>query len=528
MSMRARKTLLAATAALLLVANGCTDLTVEPKSTVTSSNIFDDPNSYRAFLAKLYAGLTMTGQVGPFGDRDIRSIVDEGFSGYLRLYWKMQQLPTEEAIIGWGDAALQELNTQLWSSSNQFLVGMYYRIYFQVSLANEFLRQTTDDKLSSRGVTGQLLTDIQQYRAETRFLRALSYAHGIDLFGSIPLVREDFPLGSAPPPQATRTELFQFVESELNAIRPELPAAGAGQYGRADQGAVDMLLAHLLLNAGVYTGTARYADARVAAERVINAPDYQLDDDYAQIFLADNHNSPEIIFALPQDGLHQQTYGGMTTIVHASVGGSMNASSFGINGGWWGLRVRPEFVALFGGANTTDERSHLLYTPGQSLSIANVGDFTHGYAAPKYQNVTSTGEPGSHPEFVDVDFPMFRLADAYLIYAEAVLRGGGGTRPQALNYVNELRQRAYGGSGGDITDAQLTLDFILAERGRELFWEAHRRTDLIRFERFTTNGVWQWKGNLQAGRTTEAFRNLYPLPASELLANPNLTQNTGY
>jgi hypothetical protein len=123
---------------------------------------------------------------------------------------------------------------------------------------------------------------------------------------------------------------------------------------------------------------------------------------------------------------------------------------------------------------------------------------------------------------------MFRLADAYLMYAEAVLRGGGGTRAQALAYVNAIRTRAYGNTSGNITDAQLTLDFLRDERARELFWEGHRRTDLIRFDRFTTNGVWAWKGNVQGGKTTEAFRNLYPLPATELSANPNLKQNAGY
>jgi hypothetical protein len=143
--------------------------------------------------------------------------------------------------------------------------------------------------------------------------------------------------------------------------------------------------------------------------------------------------------------------------------------------------------------------------------------------------VTSSGQPGSNSEFVDTDFPVFRLADAYLMYAEAVLRGGGGSRAQALGYVNALRQRAYGNASGNVTDAQLTLDFILAERSRELFWEGHRRTDLVRFDRFAGGSyLFAWKGGLPAGRATDAFRVLYPLPASELVANPNLTQNPGY
>ena len=529
MNTTTRRTLALAAALVLGGAAACTDITVPPKSTVTGANIFNDPNSYRAFLAKIYAGLAVTGQQGGAGRGDISGI-DEGFSQYIRLYWQMQELPTEEAVIAWNDAGVQELNTQIWSSSNQFLVSMYYRIYFQAGMANEFLRETTDDKLSQRNVSSALRTDIQQFRAEARFLRALSYWHGLDLFGDIPLVTEEDELGSTPPQQATRAEVFAYVVSELNAIRTALPAAGAGQYGRADRGAVDMLLAKVYLNSAVYTGTARYNEARAAAEAVITSGAYTLDDNYREIFLADNHTSPEIIFAVTQDGRNTRSFGGTTFLAHAGVGGNMNQADYGLNGGWWGLRARPEFVTLFpGGPATADRRgSSIFYTNGQSLAINELLNFQQGIGAPKYSNVTSTGAPGSDLEFVDIDYPMFRLADAYLTYAEAVLRGGGGSRAQALGYINALRQRAYGNASGNISDADLTLNFILDERARELYWEGHRRQDLIRFDRFSDNGIWTFKGGVQAGRTTESFRDLYPLPASELLANPNLEQNEGY
>jgi hypothetical protein len=156
---------------LLLAAIGCTDTTVEPKSTVTESNIFTDPSSYRAFLGRIYAGLAVSGQQGPAGLPDISGI-DEGFSQYLRLYWETEELPTDEAVIAWGDIGLPEMNTQTWNSQSRMAVAMYYRIYFQVVFANEFLRQTTDAKLDARGnVSAALRADIQQYRAEARFLR---------------------------------------------------------------------------------------------------------------------------------------------------------------------------------------------------------------------------------------------------------------------------------------------------------------------------------------------------------------------
>lgn len=512
---------------LLVAATACDgDLTVEPKSTVTSGNIFNDPASYRAFLAKLYAGLAVSGQTGPHGDPDIGGI-DEGFSQYIRGYWQLQQLPSDEAIIGWGDIGLPELNTQLWASSNVFIHAMYSRIYYQVALVNEFLRETTDEKLASRGVSAQLKAEIQQYRAEARFLRALSYWHALDLFGDVPLVTESFDISQLPT-QATRAEVFDFVESELEEVRAQLQAPAPSLYGRATRPAVDMVLAKLFLNAEVYTGTARYSDARVAAEAVIGAG-YTLDQNFLRMFSADNHTSPELIFTVPQDGERTRTWGGTTYLVHAGVGGNMDANDFGIDFAWWGLRLRPEAVDRYeGGAGGPDQRTSFFFTDGQSKTINNVGDFFQGIGGPKYRNVTSTGQAGSHPTFPDTDFPMFRLADAYLMYAEAVLRGGGGSRATALGYVNQLRQRAYGDASGDITDAELTLDFILDERSRELLWEAHRRQDLIRFGRFSDVGVWTWKGGVQAGRTTEAFRDLYPIPASELAANPNIDQNPGY
>jgi hypothetical protein len=322
--------------------------------------------------------------------------------------------------------------------------------------------------------------------------------------------------------------VFNFVESEIEAIRDELPTRANVEYGRASQSAADMVLAKLFLNAQVYTGTARYADARAAAEAVI-AAGYTLDPNFRHIFTADNHESPEIIFAAPQDGERSRTWGGLTYIIHASVGGSMDADDYGIDGGWWGLRLRPETVDRYeGGVGGPDLRTSFFHTAGQRKDIASIGDFTHGYAAPKFTNVTFEGQAGSHPTFPDTDFPMFRLADAYLIYAEAVLRGGGGNRATALNYVNLLRRRAYGGATGVFTDAQLTLDFILDERSRELLWEAHRRQDLIRFDRFTDATTWAWKGGINVGRVTDSFRDLYPIPSAELVANPNIRQNAGY
>jgi hypothetical protein len=321
-----------------------------------------------------------------------------------------------------------------------------------------------------------------------------------------------------------------FVESVMKAVLPSLATTCTGEfYGRASQAAANMVLAHLYLNSEVWTGTSRATDARLAAEAAIAAPGIVLDNNFLRIFAADNHTSPEIIFAVPFDGVRTQSYGGTTFLEHASVGANMNAADYGLNGGWFGLRLRPEAVDRYeGGAGGPDRRTSYFATAGRTKEITSIGENTAGFAAPKYRNITSLGVTGSSTEFPDTDYPMFRLADAYLIYAEAVLRNGGGSRATALGYVNAIRRRAYNGTTGDITDAQLTLAFILDERSRELLWEGHRRQDLIRFDRFSDVGVWSWKGGVREGRTTESFRDLYPIPANELSANPTLDQNDGY
>jgi len=293
-----------------------------------------------------------------------------------------------------------------------------------------------------------------------------------------------------------------------------------------------MLLAHVYLNAAVYTGTPAYDKALLAAQAVISSGKYSLPANYRSNFLADNNTSPEIIFAVPFDGSRTQTWGGTTFLVHAACGGGMNNTNYGVNGCWWGLRLKPQAYYRFNTAAdhpAGDSRSAYFFTAGQDTAVNSISTFTEGIAAPKYSNLTSGGAAGSDLTFPDTDFPMFRLADAYLIYAEAQVRGGGGDPALALTYVNLLRGRPYGSTSGNITAGQLTLPFLLDERSRELLWEGHRRTDLIRYGQYTgATYVWSWKGGSQAGVATDSHLNLYPIPLNELSANRNLKQNQGY
>ena len=521
MNLRPSKALSVAAALAFLVAAGCTDPTVAPQSTVTSANIWADQSSYAGYMAKLYGGLILTGQQGPAGNADISGI-DEGFSEYLRLYWYMQEVPTDEAVIGWSDPGLPALNNQTWDATNSMVVAMYYRVFFQVVLANEFLRQTTLDQLNARGVGTTLKTTIQQYRAEARFLRALAYAHGMDLFGGIPLATEANTIGAIPQ-YVSRDSIYNYVVHELTAIKDSLPSA-AGNYGRATPAAANMLLAEVYLNAGVYTGTTHYDLALNAAAAAI-AGGYTLAPIFRNNFTSDNNLSPEIIFAAVEDGTHSQTWGGMTFLVHAGCGGSMSAATYGMDYCWGGYRIKQQAYRLFGAG---DSRGAFFWTTGQTDSVISIGNFNHGIAAPKFTNKTSTGGAGSQLTMIDTDFPIFRLAEAYLIYAEANIRGGGGAAGTALGYLNALRQRAYGDATQNFAALPI-LDTILAERGRELLFEAKRRTDLIRFGKFSGGTyLWAWKGNAPGGTSIAATFDLYPLPANELAANPTLVQNPGY
>lgn len=519
----------AAVATLLAAVAACTDPTVAPKSTVTGANIWNDPNAYAQYMAKLYAGLVVTSQIGPNDpspqNGDIK-LIDEGTSEFLRLNWYMQELPTDEAVIGWNDPGVPDLVRWQWNSTNTISQAMYYRVYFQAVLANEFLRQTTLPLLNARGVSSALKAQIQNYRAEARFLRALAYWVGLDFYGSIPLVTEADPIGGPPPKQVARDSMYRYVVSELQAIVDSLPApAGATTYGRATPATATMLLAELYLNAEIYSGTADYANALTAASGVITSGQYTLESNYLHNFTSDNHTSTEVIFAAIQDGTHIQTWGGMTFLVHASCGGSMVPANYGIDYCWGGYRMKQQAYRLF---SPGDVRGSFFYTSGQTDSVIDISNFNNGIAGPKFTNKTSTGAPGSQTTMIDTDFPIFRLGEAYLIYAEAAVRTGTNVA-QGVTYFNNLRERAFGDATHNVTAVQMTLDTILAERGRELLFEARRRTDLIRFGLFTGGAyLWAWKGNQPGGTATDAKFNLYAIPLNELSANPNLKQNPGF
>lgn len=513
----------------ILVA-GCTDLDVKPRSSATADLVLGaDLGPYRSFLAKLYGGLMLTGQQGPAGNGDIQGI-DEGESNYLRNLWNFQELTTDEAVIKWNDKTIQDLHAHKWTSQDGFINAFYNRIFYQIALSNEFLRESTESKLSGRGASATVIEEVAKYRADARFLRALSYWHALDMFGDIPLLVEGTS-STTLPTQASRLEVFEFIESEINDIIDVLPAPKEGETGRADQGAAWTLLAKLYLNANTYIGETRFDECIEACLNVIESGAYSIEGTYHNLFKIGNENSDEVIFAALSDGNFSQSYGGTTFLVHASIWGDrVTPASVGVDSDWNGLRTTAGLVDLFQGS---DARSAIIVTTGLSKLFTdkpNAAANTEGFIIPKFQNKTPGGSNGSNLTFVDVDFPLFRLADVYLMYAEAILRGGaGGNAGEALDYINELQERA---ELDPIDMGDMTLDFIIDERGRELFWEGHRRTDLIRFDLFTDSdeddprALWQWKGDALNGIETSDHLELFPIPAAQLVANPKLKQNS--
>ncbi len=507
------------------------DLDLQPSNANTSDKQYSTPAGYKEALAKVYGSYSLVSSTGVgVSDVNIPGINDAGLTDFVRAFWNMQELSTDEALCAWNDANLLSFHNLNWTSSNVLINALYGRSLFQITVCNEFIRESTDEKIAARGLSGKDAEDIRHFRAEARFLRAFQYWVLMDVFGNPPFVTEKDPIGKYIPPQISRTELFHYVESELKEIDGDLVPAHQNEYGRADQGAAWALLARLYLNGKVYTGEDHFSEAITYASKLINGG-YALKDDYKTLFMSDNHvNNPETILAVAYDAIHSQNYGGTTFLIcSAHATNPQDNKDYGIpSGGWLGNRSTKNLPLAFGDySGNADKRA--LFGPG-NLEVNDVLVFNDGIAVYKFSNKTSDGQTPESPNGVlcSTDFPLFRLAEAYLIYAEAVLRGGtGGDEATALQYINLLRERGYGNTTGNL--ASLTLSDVFNERTRELYWEGFRRTDLVRFGRFSGSSyLWPWKGGAKEGAAVDARYELYPLPAADITANPNLQQNNGY
>lgn len=528
---------------------------------LVGDKVYSTADGYTGMLAKCYASLILTGQKGgDGGDGDLEG-ANEGYSGYVRLMFYLQELDTDNFLMPSSSNGLRKCLNIQWDASNASVITWtYQRLYMTIAYCNEILRECTESKLKQRGLWDELGSECDSYRAEARFLRAYCYATLCDLFGSVPYIDENTGVKDIPE-QYTRKQIFEFAESELKSIDQQLKAPHENVYGRVDRVAEWFLLARMYLNAETWIGEDRYTDALTYAKKVINEGGYNLAPDYRQIFLADNENCSEIIWPLVQDGERAQSSAGTNFYVKAFVNGPMDELyKTGVGSrGWGNVRAKTTLVDAFDPDDVTfdvndtwgnqkkDKRAQFMTalpnqkkeTWDENMNMTSL--FTYGYGYIKWRNVTVNDEiPQQGEAYVSIDFPMFRTSEAYLIAAEAILRGAqGGTRADALSYVNEIRERAYMSGkyaqpgvrsdvSGDITDAELNLDFILAERQRELASELVRRTDLIRFGKFTKGYNWDWKNDVRTGADVDDHFKLFPIPETELTNNPRLIQNDGY
>ena len=375
-----KKNILIITLSLAFFALGFTSckkvLDLTPTNGVTVNVAYNTPLGYKEGFAKIYGAFALTGNSGGAGQPDIStSTIDEGNSDFLRMFWNVQELSTDEAIdnSSWNgntDAGLHDFHNMNWSASNRMLEGLYVRSAYQILLCNEFIRQCSDANLSSRGITGASADTIKKYIPEARFLRAFQYWVLMDVFGNPSFATENDAIGSVMPKQIKRADLFKYVESELKDISTTLPAPRANEYGRADQAAAWSLLSRIYLNAEVYTGTPRYTDAITYSKKVIDAG-YSLETNYNWLFLNDNYKcTNELIFTINYDGQKAQNYGGTNYIVYAGCGSDVPLSKIGVSG-WSGNRVTKNLPNLFPDyTGTIDQRANF-FTIGRNIDIVD-------------------------------------------------------------------------------------------------------------------------------------------------------------
>lgn len=532
-------------AAMALSMSSCVnDLDISSIDPKTSPS-FDQ----NAVFVKAYALLGTTGQAGPAGTPDLDG-QDEGESGFYRTVFNCQELSTDECLWAWqSDVDIPQFTAIGWNSSSQRTEWVYFRLGINITQLNFFLDQTEgkDDAESLR------------QRAEVRFLRALHYYYFLDLFGKAPF-KEHF--SNDLPVEKAGKDLYDYIQKELTECEADMYAPRQAPFGRADQAANWLLRARLYLNAGVYTGTPDWSNAEAYATKVIGSG-YQLCDNYQELFMADNDENAnamrEIIFPIRQDGAKTQSYSGANYLVSGTRGSGMPRN--GTTNPWSCIFSRAALVQKFFpnlddvplppstaealknspdaeidaadagyGTRTVDlvakaGDDRALFYSGvgggiRGILAEDITGFTNGLSIVKWSNIRSDGGTTHHSEYPDTDIPLFRLAEAYLIRAEARFRLGG----DAAADLNVLRGRAKAKKFQGVTERDLIDEWC-----REFYLEARRRSDLIRFGMYTTNKyIWDWKGGVLNGTPVASYYNLYPIPAADLNNNPNLKQNPGY
>ena len=534
--------ILAATAALSSCVRDLDTLPLNRTEPISEYVYGTDESAYLSGLARLYF---------QFATNDLTDLqqMDGGASELVRAFWSVQETTADAAKCSWeNDAWVRALNSNTWNTEqNDAVYAVYVRTLQGVAYVNEYLRQTAPERLFDRGVASELAAKIDVFRAEARFIRAYLYWIALDCFGSVPFSTEGSPFGGTyVPAQASRTDIFNYCVAELtDLISDGSPLmTPRSLYPRADKGSAAGLLARLYLNSEVYTGIPRWTEAKQICEKIFDMG-YALCPDYEALFRGDNGQNPqavgEMLWAVEYDASNTNSYGGTTYILSATLAATDITATSKPNGqvnGWAGLRVPYEYVSKFfnvsgqnyqtGEYQVEDARGKVFYIKGRQESMDGaLYNFMNGWSCLKFNNIphNQTEEEylptANTNSFSNVDFPMIRLAEIYLIYAEACMHAGGDASAQ----ISALRARA-----GVPSDVVVDTDFLMAERARELMWEAHRRTDLIRLGYYdSAEYLWPYKGGDSfEGQAFPSYKCLFPLPPTELAVNDVLVQNPGY
>lgn len=528
--------------AAILLAGGMSSCTGDLDVTPINPNLALEYDADGLFN-KCYANIALQGNGGANGDCDIDGL-DGGTTGFVRQMWNSNELTSDEAICSWGDNGIQQFCYNTYDASHPMLNGYYARLTTGISYCNQYLNVA--------GGQDAVKT------AEIRFIRAFEYYLLMDAFGNIPFATE-----LTVPARMTRKEAYDWIEKELLDLEPALSEAKAKKstdpnYGRVDKAAAWMLLMRLYFNAEVYTGTAQWAKAAEYAKKVMDS-DYRLNTQgqngwsaYQMLFMGDNGESNaayEAVFPILCDGLKTTSWGTSLFLIASTFDGGMHANPYDPNAAatngtqetWGGNRARKDLVLKFfpdGNvpvetasydltAAAGDDRA-LFWGIDHTLDNVNgfAGDFSEGYGVAKFINYKSTGAVvlGSDAQFPDADFFMFRVAEAYLTYAEATARqNGGNITSEGVNALNAIRSRANASH-----KSNFTMDEILDEWCREFYFEGRRRVDLIRFGKFggDSDYVWVWKGGAKNGRNFSKDKNVFAIPAKQLKGA--IQQNPGY
>ena len=539
-------------------------------------NVDATPN-ITGLYSKCYAGLIMEGNDGT---ADF-TIDDNGKSTLLRNLFNFNEVPTDEAICWWSDGGIADVGYNKFDPGNATLKNLYYRLMSNISYENHFL------SLDAAKAEKTKYAEVRVLRAYSYFLMLDFFGDPtfIDkISAETPRQAHSYNSKFESGKSYTRAELLQmgreflfgWVEKELLAAEPDLLEAkpetdSDADYGRIDKGTCWLLLSRLYLNAGTYlnndgqnnpywnkaleyakkiidpsTGYALFDDSKMSKEAKDNG--YK---PYDLLFMGDNGSngaSCEALLPLMQDGDKTQGWGGSMFYVAALWDATMctvaDKDAATTANTWSGMRVRPQFVEKFFTDPSVvvnksskeirnmnvDDRA-ILWGKGNSdgartLEIGDNDKFVKGIATPKWNNNYSNGGTPHDSYNVDIDFFLFRVAEAYLNAAEAEMHLNGEGSAKAKKYIDALRNRAHAA-----VRASYTLNDVLDERSRELYCEGLRRTDLIRFNQFGgTQATYKWelKGGSTNGTTFAKTNNLYPIPSSEIRSNKNLTQIDGY